>query len=310
MKSLNFLLMICCLIKFEAAVSQSLKDSVYFQKLNAANVTMVSVNGGNKVWTQKIGRGKIKLLLLHGGPGATHEYFENFPAYLDTSKYEIYFYDQLGSYFSDNPELKDLWEPDRLVEEVEAVRKAYNLNQFYLLGHSWGGILAIYYASKHSEHLNGLILSNNPVTSKGAFKYRQTIVKKIARQMKKELGAEQEDSIVYKRFVRIYRYGMDDTPEVFTRMDEHYNRDPKIWENSLFKKKKWNLKKEARKIKVPTLVIGGSNDFINPNDFKIQHKIIQNSELVILPDAPHFAMWSDSKSYFGAIDKFIDKTNK
>ena len=102
------------------------------------------------------------MLLLHGGPGATHEYFEAFDSYLPAAGIEYYYYDQLGSFYSDQPDEPDLWELPRFVDEVEQVRQALGLDRdnFFLLGHSWGGVLAIEYALQYQQHLKGLIISN------------------------------------------------------------------------------------------------------------------------------------------------------
>ncbi len=91
---------------------------------------------------------KIKVLLLHGGPAFTHEYLEVFDSYFPGAGIEYYYYDQLGSAYSDQPDEPELWEIRRFVDEVEQVRKALSLdkNNFYLFGHSWGGVLAIEYA--------------------------------------------------------------------------------------------------------------------------------------------------------------------
>src|SRR5687768_10784189 len=87
-----------------AALAQNTKDSVYYAKMKQPGVKMVTVYKGKyQLFTQKIGKGKIKLLLLHGGPSNGHEYFENFPAHLAKEGVTIYYLDQLGSYYSDNP---------------------------------------------------------------------------------------------------------------------------------------------------------------------------------------------------------------
>ena len=106
--------------------------------------------GDFNIWTQRIGNNpKIKVLLLHGGPGATHEYFECVSSFFPREGIEVIYYDQLGSGNSDHPEGKGdlLWETDRFVEEVEQVRTALGLNKdnFYLLGSSWGGFTAGYW---------------------------------------------------------------------------------------------------------------------------------------------------------------------
>ena len=102
------------------------------------------------------------MLLLHGGPGATHEYSRAATAFLPEAGVEYYYYDQLGSHYSDQPDEPELWEIDRFVDEVEQVRVALGLDRenFVLYGQSWGGVLAIEYALAHQEHLKGLVISN------------------------------------------------------------------------------------------------------------------------------------------------------
>jgi proline iminopeptidase len=119
--------------------------------------------GKFNVWTKRIGNNpKIKVLLLHGGPGATHEYFECFENFLLLEGIEFIYYDQLACGNSDNPKDVSLFNLENYVEEVEQVRKALCLDKsnFFLLGHSWGGILAMQYSLKYQDNLKGLIISN------------------------------------------------------------------------------------------------------------------------------------------------------
>jgi proline iminopeptidase len=119
--------------------------------------------GTFKVWTKRFGNNPtIKILVLHGGPALTHEYLESFESFFPKEGFEFYEYDQLGSYYSDQPKDTSLWTLARFTEEVEQVRIALGLNKdnFYLLGQSWGGILAMEYALKYQQNLKGLIISN------------------------------------------------------------------------------------------------------------------------------------------------------
>src|SRR5260221_13222696 len=100
------------------------------------------------------------MLTLHGGPGVTHEYLECFEDFLPQQGITFYYYDQLGSYYSDQPDDPSLWTVERFCSEVEQVRAALGVQDFYLYGQSWGGLLAIEYSLKYQEHLRGLILSN------------------------------------------------------------------------------------------------------------------------------------------------------
>ena len=114
--------------------------------------------GTFNVWTKRVGNNpRIKVLLLHGGPGVTHEYFEAFDSYLPAAGFEYYYYDQLGSDYSDQPNDATLWELARFVEEVEQVRKGARSRARELLsaGHSWGGLLAMEYALKYQDASQG-----------------------------------------------------------------------------------------------------------------------------------------------------------
>src|SRR5450432_2212892 len=126
-------------------------------------ITVQTPKGVFRVWTKRVGNNPaIKVLLLHGGPGATHEYFEALDSYFPNAGIEYYYYDQLGSAYSDQPDQPALWDIPRFVDEVEQVRKALKLDKsnFYLLGHSWGGVLALEYALKYQQNLKALVISN------------------------------------------------------------------------------------------------------------------------------------------------------
>ena len=132
----------------------------------SGGVKMIPIStpkGTFRVWTKRVGNNpRIKVLLLHGGPAATHEYWEALDSYFPAAGVEYYYYDQLGSFYSDQPDAPELWEIPRFVDEVEQVRVALGLSKdnFYLVGHSWGGILAAEYAFAHQDNLKGLVISN------------------------------------------------------------------------------------------------------------------------------------------------------
>ncbi len=110
--------------------------------VQAAGVKMIPIQtpvGNFKVWTKRFGNNpRIKILLLHGGPAMTHEYMECFESYFPKEGFEFYEYDQLGSYYSDQPTDSSLWVIERFVDEVEQVRRAIgaDASNFYILGNS------------------------------------------------------------------------------------------------------------------------------------------------------------------------------
>src|SRR5277367_2227904 len=133
------------------------QDSSY--EVKTGGNKMILIDGKYHVWTKKMGDGKIKVLLLHGGPGFSHDYFECFEDFLPKEGIEFYYYDQLGCGNSDIPADTSLWNLPRYVEEVEQVRKGLGLENFYLLGHSWGGMLAMEYLTKYQSHVKAAVIS-------------------------------------------------------------------------------------------------------------------------------------------------------
>src|SRR5215217_3558120 len=114
---------------------------------------------GYRVWYRQVGSGEVPLLLLHGGPGAGHDYLEPLEA-LSVDR-TVVFYDQLGCGRSDKPDDRSLWRMERFVSEVDAVRRALGLERVHLLGQSWGGWLAIEYMLSRPRGILGLVLASN-----------------------------------------------------------------------------------------------------------------------------------------------------
>lgn len=326
------------LISIHFCNGQTIKDSFYYKKIEEKGVKFISVsNGKYKVFTQKIGNGKIKLLLLHGGPLNTHEYFENFPENLKTDGIEIYYYDQLGSYYSDQPNDTAIWSEENLIEQIEEVRKGLNLNKFYILGHSWGGMLAQLYAAKYSKNLKGLILSNtsaqirdtaklnsakrtldsaisNQVYSLPEFsvKYRillDSLVQKqkiIDTQLQKTvmtLYRIKEDSIVKRNF----NYRGDIRPEPLVRNGLHINRKLREQTRQVFGIFGSDYPSALEKIKCPVLIIGGVYDRMYQELYPEMKKHFTKTKvrIYLCPNGSHFSMWDDTENYFREVIRFL-----
>src|SRR3978361_2457852 len=152
MKKLLYLLIAVAALGFTSCTQTSnYTVKGYFAPIDTgvqvAGIKMVNIEtpvGKFKVWTKRFGNNpEIKILLLHGGPAMTHEYLECFESFFPKEGFEMIEYDQLGSYYSNQPRDSSLWTTPRFVEEVEQVRKALNLDSsnLYLPRNSGGGIL-------------------------------------------------------------------------------------------------------------------------------------------------------------------------
>ena len=326
------------LLSIHFCFGQTTKDSFYYKKVAEKGVKFISVaNGQYKVFTQKIGKGKLKLLLLHGGPLNTHEYFENFPENLKKDGIEIYYYDQLGSYYSDQPGDTSIWEADNLVEQIEDVRKGLQLKNFYILGHSWGGMLAQLYGAKYRRHLKGIILSNtfaqirdtkklsnskrsldstisNQVYSLPEFstKYRVMLDSIAQRQKIKDtqllktvlsLYRTKEDSIVRRNF----NFRGDIRPEPLIRNGQHINRKMREQVPQVYKIMNADYISAIEKIECPVLIIGGFYDRMYQDLYPEmkKHFIKTKARVYVCPNGSHFSMWDDTENYFREVVRFL-----
>ncbi|OON68921.1 hypothetical protein B0919_10865 [Hymenobacter sp. CRA2] len=290
--------------------------------MRAPGVKMITIDGKYKVWTQKVGQGKIKLLVLHGGPGNTHEYFENFPEYLATEGVELYYYDQLNSYYSDKTADKSIWNITRFVEEVEQVRQGLGLDQFYLLGHSWGGMLALEYTAKYPQHLKGLITSDigykATVFNKHRFALYADIVRRFAAKEGKTIAGLDTMGMqtlsayitpaVQTEFRHLHMMRLAQEPPTFTRSQVHITRTYAGYFMPFMLA--WDFSDRLAAIKPPTLVIGSKYDFVPTADIDYMQRRIPNCQKYICPEGSHYAMWDDPEHYFPALIKFLRRTER
>jgi len=309
--------------------------SVYFEKTadsiqngGVKVIPIITSKGTFKVWTKRIGNNpKIKLLLLNGGPGATHEYFECFENFLPAEGIEIIYYDQLGCGNSDNPNDVALWDLARYVEEVEQVRKALNLDasNFYMLGHSWGGILAMEYALKYQNNMKGLIISNMMSSCPEYGKYADEV---LSKQMDPKVLAELNQIEAAKDFTNprymellipnfyekhILRFPAKDWPEPVNRSFAKMNQSLYVSMQgpSEFgisgKLEKWDRKADLKNITIPTLVIGAKYDTMDPKHMEEMSKLVQNGTYLFCPKGSHMDFYDDQKVYFEGLIPFLKK---
>ena len=291
-------------------------------------ITVETPAGKFNVWTKRFGNNpKIKVLLLHGGPGGTHEFFESFESFFPQEGIEFYEYDQLGSYFSDKPKDSSLWTTARFVEEVEQVRKALGLNKdnFYLLGHSWGGILAMEYALKYQDNLKGLIISNMMSSCPAYGKYADEVLAKQmdpkildtirAIEAKGDFTNPKYMELLLPNFYNQHLCRVVPWPEALMRAFPHLNNEiyTLMQGPSEFgvggRLAKWDRSKDLPQIKTPTLTIGGMHDTMDPEHMKWMAGQVQNGRSLICPDGSHCSMWDDQPHYFPGLVQFIKEVD-
>jgi proline iminopeptidase len=328
--SIAFILFVAgCALPPTPAVRVDYFDNTGRNDVRSGGVKMIRVEtpkGSFRVWTKRIGNNPdVKVLLLHGGPGATHEYFEAFDSYFPAAGIEYYYYDQLGSYYSDQPDEPDLWELDRFVEEVEQVRLALDLNRnnFILYGHSWGGILAIEYALKYQQHLKALIISNMMASCPAYNDYAENVLApKIdpdgLAEIRRLETAEDYHNPRYMELLipnhyehHVLRMPAEQWPDPVNRAFKHENLDiyiPMQGPSELGlsgKLENWDRTADLHKIEVPTLVIGARYDTMDPKHMEWMAGALKNGRYLHCPDGSHLAMYDDQQVYVHGLIRFI-----
>jgi len=292
---------------------------------------MIPVNtpaGQFRVWVKRVGNNpSLRVLLLHGGPGATHESFEACDSYLPAAGIEYYYYDQLGSGYSDQPDEPSLWDLDRFVDEVEQVRQALGLERdnFVLLGHSWGGILAIEYALHHQQHLRGLVISSMMSSVPAYNDYAEQVLmpqmdQAVLAEIKAFEARGETDNPKYMELLseqhyvhHVLRMPVADWPDPVQRTFAHIN--PAIYVSMQGPSElgigpdaslaRWDRTAELAAIDVPTLVIGARHDTMDPAYLEMMAGRLPRGQYLNCPDGSHMAMYDDQEVYFTGLIDFL-----
>ena len=310
---------------------ESLTVASYFNYgdtgVQSAGVKMIPIKtpvGEFKVWTKRFGNNpRIKILLLHGGPAMTHEYMECFESFFPKEGFEFYEYDQLGSYYSDQPTDSSLWTIDRFVEEVEQVRIAIGADKenFYVLGNSWGGMLGMEYALKYQKNMKALLVANMVASAPEYGKYAEEVLSKQmdpkvlaeirALETKKDFANPRYMELLIPNFYREHLCRLKEWPDGFNRAMKHANgtvytmmQGPSEFGIS-GRLATWDIKNRLKEISVPTLMIGAKHDTMDPNAMEEQSKLVQKGRYLFCPNGSHLAMWDDQQIFMYGVIEFI-----
>jgi proline iminopeptidase len=331
MKKLLFL-SILALVSFSSCKQQSSSPTVaeYFAPIDSgvqvAGIKMVSIQtpvGKFRVWTKRFGNNpRIKVLLLHGGPAMTHEYMECFESFFPKEGFEMIEYDQLGSFYSDQPKDSSLWTTPRFVEEVEQVRKSLNLDSgnFYLLGNSWGGILGMEYALKYQKNLKGLIVCNMMASIPAYEKYNAVLRSQMRKSLVDSLQNYEAKGMykdtTYQRLVWNEYYckhlcRLPEWPDPAMRAINHVNEQIYVMMQGPSEFKvggrllHWDISNRLKEIAVPTLMVGAKYDTMDPKYMEWMSTQVKNGKSLYCPNGSHLAMWDDQKVFMDGVIKFI-----
>ncbi|MEZ5033220.1 MAG: proline iminopeptidase-family hydrolase [Saprospiraceae bacterium] len=323
------LLSLCVLVACQQTASEDLStevvsadDSLRQVKHNLPGARMIDLREGYRVWTHTVGDGKFKVLLLHGGPAMTHEYMQSIADILPDSGFTVIQYDQLGSFYSDQPADTSLWTIDRFVEEVEQVRQALGLDtsNFVLLGNSWGGILAMEYALKYQGHLKAMVVCNMTADFDRYEAYNVELRNELRPGLLDtfEYYESREDylnpayaDLVFKEYYGRHICRLPEWPEPVLAAFSHVNYP--VYEfmqgPSEFVPggilKHWSVWNRLKEIHIPTLMVGARYDTMNPEDMEEMSHLVQHGSYLYCPNGSHMSFWDDQEAFFSGVTSFL-----
>ncbi|WP_200272363.1 proline iminopeptidase-family hydrolase [Luteolibacter pohnpeiensis] len=278
---------------------------------------------GYRVWYRKIGSGGIPLLVLHGGPGAGHDYLETLEELaVDRT---VIFYDQLGCGKSDQPDDVSLWQMDRFVREIDTVRDFLGLKQIHLLGQSWGGWLGIEYMLTQPSGIVSLVLASTSASV-------PQFVSEAAR-LKSELPGDIPAILNHYEALGEWR-----NPEYEKAVSEFYKRhlcrlDPwpspylrtldNLDGNAVYETmngpnefivignlSNWNRVPRLGEITAPTLVTVGRYDEITPACSQTIVDGIPGARMLIFEESSHTAHLEEKEAYLAAVGSFMKEAEQ
>jgi proline-specific peptidase len=279
---------------------------------------------GYRTWYEIVGElhpgmEKLPLLVLHGGPGLPHDYLEDLAQLADGAR-AVVFSDQLGCGRSDHPADAALWVMDTFVEEVAAVRDAIGLERVHLLGHSWGGWLALEYALRRPPGLASLILASTcaslPAFAAATKRLKESLPAAVQEMIDRheaagtmaELEYLEATMAYYKRWVcrrdpfpeHVMRSFMSLSEAVYgTLQGQEWNVTGNL--------KDWDVSDRLGELELPVLITSGRHDEMTPALIEPLVDGIRGAESVVFEDSAHLAMAEEPERYRRVVESFLGR---
>ena len=261
--------------------------------------------------------------MLHGGPGMYHD--ELFPFFLDFAKSnKVIFYDQRGNGKSTLEKIDSTtFTVELMIADLEELRKEFGINKLNIIGHSWGGLLAMYYAAKYPDNVNRLILVDAaPVNTdllKKSYKQQMSMFKPEELEQLQKLY-QSEDFLagnpnVLNEAMRISEgavFSNKDVIDDYMKVAAFNETTAKnaLSLNELATQMKLNIDVQDRlsNINCPTLIINGKDDFIVEEAYTLTNQLISNSKIVLIEGAGHYPFIENKVDFFIELNNFIKNT--
>lgn len=276
----------------------------------------VSVDGA-ELYCRTLGKG-TPIIVIHGGPGLSQNYLLP-QLYRLAEKYFVIFYDQRGCGESKGDFNADTINIQTYINDLDAIIKAFKLDKAALLGHSWGGLLAMQYAIAHPQSVNQLILANTcPASSAGFNAFIEEVLTRAGPVMR-ELGViEQSQEFIegdpdtheraYQLYFPFYCHLPESAKLVNIRMSKQANVSGRkvygLFRDNFFSNS-YDFHEQLENLKVPTLILHGDSDVVPVWTAQVIHENIPHSQFVLLKNCGHFPYVESPDAFFKHIEAFL-----
>jgi proline-specific peptidase len=279
---------------------------------------------GFKTRFRVVGKSQSRRALLcnHGGPGYGLDYLEPLEA-MQTTGRQVVFYDQLGCGRSDHPGPGTEWSMALFLEELQAVREAAGLARCHVLGHGWGGMLALEYALAQPGGMESLVLSG----AVASVPQWRAALARLAGGLPEEISgpldrhrlsgtlASPPCRCIVDAFLRRHLCRMNPWPECLERSVEEARRHPEARHALLGRSEleprgrlaAWDVTARLGEIDMPTLVVSGRHDLAPPEAAAVLYRGIASSEWVVFEHSAHVPHLEEPQRYLEVLDGFLGK---
>lgn len=283
-----------------------------------------------ETWYQIYGdlkSGKTPIFVLHGGPGAAHNYLIPMAEQIAMSGRPAIVYDQIGcgnsTHLPDAP--KEFWTPELFMDELAKLAQHLGISEYGIAGQSWGGMLGMQYAIQQPAGLMALLVADSPasieVWVQEANRLRAQLPPEVEEVLRKHEAAETTDSPEYEEAMNVFyarhvcRVPMPkDVQDSFAQLKE----DPTVYFtmngpsefHSIGSLKTWDIRKELHKITAPTLLVSGEYDEATPTMVAEIQKLIPGSKWELFAESSHMPHVEEPAKFMRIMSGFFDTTLK
>lgn len=263
--------------------------------------------------------GKLPVIMLHGGPGGSYDSFEPLEQFADTGR-QIILYDQLSCGDSEGPDDPSLWTVSLFLDQLASVRRQLAPGRVHILGHSWGGVLALEYALARPDGLASLtLIGSSPAASlicEARERSYERLPEKVRETLLKHETAKTFEAPEYEEaaevFSRRHVLRLDPHPAWWDRASERFNTALNIhmWAPPESELSGWDVRPLLSEIDVPTFIMAGSYDGATAGAEAVLHDGIAGSELAVFGESSHYPFAEEPERFSHTLDAFLTRVER